>query len=79
MKKNLIYLIQFIFAILSALVAALNTQVNSLLATDFVATNTVTAFATFKSYSTNAVLESDLFTSTVVTYSCVVDVFVKIV
>lgn len=65
-------------ATFTALVAQLNTDIETLLTADFnVAALTVTSFANLKSVSTNNSLSGVLYTSGVLNYLCVVDIFVK--
>jgi len=62
---------------MTALVAAINAAVDALLANDFVASNTVTAYADLKSYRTDQIFPEKLLTDAVVNYICIVDVYVK--
>ena len=65
-------------ATFTALIAQLNTDIETLLTADFnVGALTVTSFANLKSVSTNNSLDGVLYTSGVLNYLCVVDIFVK--
>jgi len=63
----------------TALVAAVNAAVTAQLASDLLATNTVTAHAVFKDYRTNQIISEELLTNVVSSYICTVDIFVNIV
>ena len=62
---------------LAALVAAVNVLVTAVITFDFVAANTVTAYADLKDYRTNMVIGEDLLTNTVTNYICTVDIYAK--
>ena len=60
------------------IVAAIKTALDAQLGADFDDTAlTITAYYVWKSYTTNFVVASDLFTNVAISYSCVVDIFVK--
>jgi len=63
---------------MTAIIAALNTAIETLLGADFDETaNDVDSYAVLKSLSTNMTKTGVLFTNGAVNYVCVVDIYVK--
>lgn len=61
------------------IVADIKSQLDTQMGADFDDTaNTVTVFYVWKSYTTNLVVGSDLFTNAVINYLCNVDIYVKV-